>query len=268
MRLGTALGIVLVATASAAAGPYTFTDDLLNDWTGLSICEIHGIGSYVDTDNGKVHFQIRTDVPQSGFDGSDGRAWTHFSPGDLFIAVGTSNPFDPAAAVHGIALTTHGNIVQQAYPGENWDDVVEGRLYTDAAFATGTYENYQHARAKHGRPFSPDDQDGDNHTNSYWSLIKTGTEVLDVSDIDYTPAAPGDAWDYLITGYVETGAIGLTPGMEYVLFHSIECGNDAAQHIGSTPSFPGGDPPAVPEPGTAGLAFVGLIFALRRRRQA
>jgi hypothetical protein len=269
MRLGITMAILTAFCGAAGAGPYIFADDLSGDWTGLSICEIHGIGSYID--DGTLHFQIRTDVPQGGFHGSDGRAYTHFSPGDLFVAVGTDDPFDPAiggpgVAMHGIAVTSHGNVVQQAYAGENWDDVVEGRLYTDAVFATGTYENYQYARAVRGLPFAPDDGDGDNRTNSYWSLIKTGTEVADASAIRYDTAPPADPWDYTVTGWVDMAAIGLGPGMKYTLFHSIECGNDGAGHSGDVPE--GGGPPPIPEPATAGLTLLGLLVAFRRRRRS
>jgi hypothetical protein len=267
MRPVLSIGVLLVfcVAGSVAASPMVFTDDLIGDWSGDPICEIYGIGSRIE--EGKLFFEIRTDTPQAGFFGYDGRAHTHFSPGDLVIAVNTDNPFSPGVALHGIALTSHGNIVQQAYAGETWDNVSEGSLYLNAEFATGTFERYQQYMAGRGVLVDPDDQDGDDRLNSYFSLIKTGSEVLGQSDATYAAADPGDLWDYVISGWVEMEAIGLLPGMDYALFFSLECGNDAALHT-HTYFDPGGpeDPgPAIPEPGVHGLILAGLGLLYRRR---
>jgi len=234
-----ALMVVLGLVQTATAAPLTFTNDLVGDYTGDTRCEVYSIGSGVE--DGKLYFEVRTNVPRNGFYGSDGRAYTHFSPGDVLIAVGTSDPFSPGATIHGIASSSHGNVVQQAYPGESWTYVTKGRLYTNATFADGTYENYQYYNVTHGRPYTPDDQDGNNHVNSYPSLIKYGTEVTGQSSLSYNGAGCSPPWDYKITGWVELDAIGLDCGMEYAMFYSPECGNDGAEHNGQVPCPPTGE---------------------------
>ncbi|MFW6158749.1 MAG: PEP-CTERM sorting domain-containing protein, partial [Planctomycetota bacterium] len=161
--------------------------------------------------------------------------------------------------VYGVATTTHGNVVQQAYPGETWTDVTEGYLYTDAVFCDGTYEDYEAYMTSHSRPYEPDDQDGSLHVNSYFALIKSGNEVIGESDISYQSVC-GQPWDYEITGWVSRDAIGLGCNTEYALFFSLECGNDGAEHGSET-----GDCP-VPEPAGASLMLIGLLLARRRRR--
>jgi MYXO-CTERM domain-containing protein len=214
--------------ASAVAAPLNFTQDYLGDYSGDSDVEIHAIGSKVE--DGKLYFEVRTNFPSYGQWGQDSYDHTWFRPGDLFIAVGSEDPFDPAAAVHGIAVTSHDNVVRQAYPYETWDDVVKGRLYTDATFADGTFESYQHRMDHRGIPYAPDDQDGNDWVNSYPTLIKYGNEVSGVSQLSYSSASCCRPWDYEITGWVELDAIGLDCGSSYALFWSMECGNDGAEH--------------------------------------
>jgi MYXO-CTERM domain-containing protein len=229
---------LLVVSPGALAAPLTFTNDLVGDYTGNYRCEIYGVGAGFE--DGKLHFEIRTNTAQSGFWGSDGRAYTHFSPGDIFIAVGTLNPFDSSAAIHGIATTSHDNVVQQAYGGETWDYVQEGNLYTNATFADGTFESYQYWCDRLGRTYHPDDQDGNDCQNSYPTLIKTGTEVLNKSSLTYSSVC-GEPWDYEITGWVDTDAIGLECGMDFTMFFAPECGNDGGGHNGTAPCPPTGD---------------------------
>jgi len=237
-RLFVVLAVLIVARV-VAADPMVFTDDLIGDYTGSDICEIYAIGSKVE--DGKLYFEIRTDVPKYSFWGYDGRANTYFSPGDVYIAVGTDDPFDTAgAAVYGIASTRHTNVVRQAYPCQTWQRVEKGRLYTNADFADGTYEKYEYSLIQDGKTYAPNDQDGSICVNSYPTLIRYyDQEISGRSSLSYSSADWCDPWDYEITGWVELDAIGLGCGTDYTIFFAPECGNDGAEHSGCIPCPPG-----------------------------
>ena len=266
-------GFVVVVTLLgpvAAAEPFRFTPDYYfeggyyyGDGTP-SPFEIWEVGSRVES--GRLEFSILTDTPEQGLPGSDSYAEdVVLSPGDLWITVGTTNPFTTCWPRHAIALTTHANVVPQAYPGQGWPTVTKGRLYKDAEFATGTFETYQEYMVSSGFWYTPDDQDGDDTQNSYLSLIRGfGAEVTGHSDVSWT-YEPYWYWDYdvddwrladswRVTGWVDLDQIGLTADTPYSLFVSCECGNDGALHA------------VIPEPATAGLLLLGLVAAGRRRR--
>jgi hypothetical protein len=255
MLASVALSAVLAAPALAV--PLNFTNDLPNDRVSYRAYEVYAVGSAVDA--GKLYFEVRLNFPEAGIVASDSYGVNQIDPGDLVIAVGKPSVFDTGAILHGIAVTSHGNIAPQAYPGEVWDDVVKGRLYTHATFADGTYEAYQAKKVGQGQPYTPNDRDGDNFKNSYPTLIKYGTEVTGVSNLSYDAADPALTWDYEITGWVETSAIGLGVDQDYALFWTMECGNDGAEHHDKIPP--------IPEPATGSILLLGLLSVRRLRRR-
>ena len=132
-------------------------------------------------------------------------------------------------------------------------------MYTDATFADGTYEDYQDWLGDHGRPFAPNDGDGNNRINSYPTFIKSGTEVVGASALEYS-RVHGKDWDYAITGWVDLDAIDLMAGMDYAVFFAPECGNDGAVHTNVVPA------PVIPEPAVGLMLLLGLPV-LRRLRE-
>jgi len=251
------LVILAVAETATAVPTLSFTNDLLGDYAGPRTYEVHGIGSGIE--DGRLFFEVRTNLPQSGGTGRDSYAYTTISPGDVLIAVGAASPFDLGAMIHGIAATSHGNVAQQAYGGEVWQNVAQGLLYKDATFADGTYEEYQDWLGDRGQPFAPYDGDGNDRVNSYPTFIKNGTEVAGASGLEYS-RVHGEDWDYAITGWVDLDEIGLLAGMDYALFFAPECGNDGAVHTNVVPA------PVVPEP-AAGLILLLGLPCLRRLRE-
>ena len=288
MRVYIAAGLILsmaVLGTTADAAPYDFTRDYYEQG-GYSIgdgsapiFETWEVGSRIT--QGRLEFSILTNLPPTGAYADDSYVDnTLISPGDLWITVGTRDPFDGGYPRHAIALTNRndqdhpddydtnfgGNVVRQKYPGEVWPAVTQGRLYKDAEFSTGTFETYQQWMNSNGYWYTPDDRDGDDTTNSYMSLIKDfREEVTGHSDAAWT-FEPYWYWDdglgdwalqdsWRITGYVDLDEIGLTPLTPYSLFVAPECGNDGAGH--SSP---------VPEPAAFLPALLGLIAARRRRK--
>jgi len=251
--------LTLAAAPVALAVPLVDSYDLTGDMTGGWHYEILSVGSAVEC--GKLYFEIRTNYPKAGiWDRDSYAANTHLSTGDIAIGVGVTQPFDPTGTYHGIAVTSHANVVQQAYPGEVWSPVVEGRLYTDATFADGTYEEYEQWLTDRGIPYKPNDHDGDRRNNSYPTLIcDYGAEVVGQSSVSYLAADPADSWDYEIQGWVDLDAIGLSANMDYTIFFSTECGNDAWWRGDNVPDQ------SIPEPGAAALLLMGLIARRRRR---
>ena len=222
--------------------------------------EIWEIGSKIEGDS--LLFSIWQDLPETGAVFNDSyQDGAHISPGDLWIVVGSCNPFDPGADVHAVALTTHDNVVQQKYPGETWDTVTQGNLYKDAEAATGTFETYQQHMMDQDQWYWMNDQDGDNAKNSYMSLIKDyDEEVTGKSSVQWTEEPYWDGYAMVsawrITGSVDLAEIGLGPGDMYTLFISMECGNDAAKT-----ECP------VPEPGVLPVLIGGLAATTLRRRR-
>jgi hypothetical protein len=234
--------------------------------------EIWEVGSKVV--GGQLKFSIWQDLPAGGAPFSDGyQDNANISPGDLWITIGSCNPFDPNATRYALALTDRtqnvdydpaygGNIVRQKYQDERWPEVTQGALYRDAVAATGTFEEYQQHMTNQGHWYWMDDQDGDDTANSYMSLIKDyEEELLGVSSVQWTEEgyeywAWYSAWR--ITGSISLDALGLDPGDTYSLFISMECGNDGAKHCDEVP---------IPEPGSLMLMLGGLATAAVRRRR-
>jgi hypothetical protein len=237
---------------------WSYTSDPSTDTAGTDSYKTYGMGHAIA--NGFLYVVVQTNFPEAGATGNDSyTSMTHFSPGDLYLNVGgtfqtnTGNPF-------GIATTSHANVVTQAYPGEVWTNVTAGRLYSNAVFATGTYEQYQ----ENHPTFAPDDGDGNNKLNSYPTLIKSGNQVAgDISGVRYRANGASDPWDWDIFYKVSLSALGLNPlgGDNLQAFWVMECGNDGAQDVFRTP--------VVPEPSTIALVTAGITaLAVRRRRTA
>jgi len=246
----------LALCAPAWGLTYTWQDDPLNDATGGSKWQGYGIGYAID--NGKLNFQIRTNLPPWGGWGYDSYAYTHFSPGDLYINIGGRFQ-DGTGEAFGLGFTNHANVVQQAYSG-TWDPVVKGGLYTGAVFADGTYEGYESYLLSHGITPEPGDGNLSDGKNSYPTLIMGYTdEVLGAGAVSWA-CNTTDPWAYDITGYVDLAAIGLDAGESFQLAWGPECGNDLVAVEGTNP---------VPEPSTMFLLAGGLIAigAVRRRRR-
>jgi hypothetical protein len=173
--------------------------------------------------------------------------------GDLYINVGGTFQTN-TGSVFGVATTSHANVVTQAYPGA-WTSVTAGSLYSEATFATGTYEAYQQAKPN----YQPDDGDGSTGKNSYPTLIMTGTQVAgDVSATAYF-STPSEAWDYEIYYKIAVSSLGIDPNEQVQLFWAMECGND-----GTTTTFE----KAIPEPTSIALLMAGIsALAVRNRRK-
>lgn len=242
------------------SGGYDYGDSI-----GGPVFEIWDVGAAIS--NGRLYFSILQNLPETGAVQTDSYAENqNLSPGDLWITLGTTNPFQPGATRYAIALTSHDNVVQQKYPGEIWPNVTKGNLYTNPQWSTGTFETYQKYMNDNGYWYTPNDQDGNDSKNSYMALIKGfDTEVTGQSDVTWTQDGWYWEWSYSqqdwykmdmwrITGSVSLSAIGMTPCMPYNIFISSECGNDGASY-------------AVPEPATAGLFAMSALGLLARKRR-
>jgi hypothetical protein len=260
-----ALALIFVCTGAfalsitdgeLAALSFSVRQDSLTDTAGSNAFKTYGLGHAIA--NGFLYVVVQTNFPEGGALGNDSyTSMTHFSPGDLYLNVGGTFQTGGGSA-YGIATTSHANVVQQAYAGQIWDSVTAGRLYSNADFATGTYERYQNNTPS----YDPDDGDGNNRLNSYPTLIRYGNQVAgDVSGVRYRNA--GGPWAFDIFYKVALSALGLNPlgGDQVQAFWVMECGNDAAEQIFRTP--------AVPEPTTVALLMAGVsALAFKRRRLA
>jgi len=246
-----------ISNAELAGLSFQVTNDPLNDRAGGAVFEVYGVGGAVA--NGFLYAVVRTNFPEAGVFGNDSYTGsTHFSPGDLYLNVGGTfqggggNPY-------GIATTSHGNVVTQAYA--TWGSPVsQGRLYNPSGggpfFADGTFENYQNTTPT----FNPDDGDGNNGLNSYPTLIRFGSQVGgDVSGVRYQ-AVGAQPWDFEIYYKVSLASLGIDQtGGNVQLFWAMECGNDGGQHFTKVP--------AIPEPTTVALIAAGVTaFAAHKRR--
>ena len=258
---------------------FEFTLDYYND-SGWDIgdandlpYEVWEVGARITHD--RLEFSIWQNLPKDGIDGPDSYSDSARQvPGDLWIVVGSCDPFaepsDPdGISRYAIALTTHGNVVEQKYPDEVWPEVTEGNLYLNAEFATGTYEEYEEFMRDNDYWYWPEQPDGDFTQNSYMTLIKGfEEEVTGRSGVTWT-YEPYWNWDedaqawyeedaWRITGWVDRSAIGLGFSTDFALFYSQSCGNDGAAHCGTTPP--------IPEPGSLFTVAAGLLLARKRRR--
>ena len=299
-------GLALLAlslSSTAGAGPFQFRQDSFycqsdGYYYGDALpaqFEIWELGSRIVQTapaSFRLEFSLWADLPETGayaVDSSD--TLQLLSPGDLWITVGSRNPFSatPGVTRHAVALIDRndqnhpddydpnfgGNVARQKYPGEVWPQITQGNLYTNAQFATATFEEYQLYIKQQTPPpglseywYSPDDQDGNDSLNSYMTLIKgfdqeiTGHSAVTWTleqywywDTDLDDWALQDAWR--VTGYVDMDQIGLTPSTYYSIFVSSECGNDGAWQFW----------PPISEPATLSLLAAGLAAARRRRRR-
>ncbi|MCE7907119.1 MAG: PEP-CTERM sorting domain-containing protein [Candidatus Omnitrophica bacterium COP1] len=240
---------------------WSFTSDPSNDAASSSgtSYETFGMGSAIK--NGFLYVVVQTNFPEAGGVGSDSyTSVTHFSPGDLYVNVGGSFQ-NGGGSIYGLATTTHANVVQQAYSG-NWSTFQSGKLYQNAVFATGTFEQYQLAHPN----YKPDDGDGNNRVNSYPTLLRGGNQVAgDISGVLYR-AASNSNWAYEIIYKISLGALGLTGGSKdplTQLFWVMECGNDGVEHFVKS-----GTDPVVPEPTTLALMVAGIGALAAKRRRA
>ena len=278
---------ILILSCSVGSGAVTdITPDYyfdgvwyVGDSNGMPF-EVWELGSGIvesSPGNYRLEFTMLTDLPEAGAVADDGHGDNLLTLGDLWITVGSINPFDmsPGVTRHAIALTTragapnglHGNVAQQAYPGEDWPETTKGNLYTNVGsrFSDGTYETYQQWMTANGYWYTPDDEDGDDTNNSYLAFV-TGfdAEITGHSYVQWDDGTAEAYFDedgilrnsYRITGWVDMDQIGLVPGdWDYCLFVSSECGNDGAKHV------------PVAEPATVGLLAAGVVAAGMRRRR-
>jgi hypothetical protein len=242
-----------ITDAELSGLSWTITSDPTTDTAGTTAYKTYGAGTAIS--NGFLYVVVQTNFPQGGAMGNDSyTSMTHFSSGDLYLNVGGTFQ-SHTGSVYGIATTSHANVVQQAYAGQTWTSVTAGNLYSNAVFATGTYEQYQLSISGE----APDDGDGNNRVNSYPTLIKTGNLVAgDVSGVRYTAAAAAKEWDYEIFYKVSLASLGLDAGETVQAFWVMECGNDGAQAFATNK--------AVPEPSTIALITAGVAALAARRR--
>ncbi len=235
----------------------TFTDhysDLLNDHSGGAGFSIFGISCTVE--NGYLYVAVHTNFPKAGLAGADSYSGGNtFDPGDLYINVGGTFQAGGGSA-YGVATTTHGNNVTQAY-GAWGAGVTEGGLYSPAAggpfFADGTWEVYE----AHLGVVDPTDGDGSMFVNSYPTMIRYGTAVAgDVSGTAYFANAT-DPWAFDVVYKIDVDAIGFNGTQDIQLFWAMECGNDGVQITKEG---------EVPEPATVALLAAGIsAMAVRRK---
>lgn len=231
--------------------------DLLNDHSGGSGFSIYGISCTVE--NGYLYVAVHTNFPKAGLTGSDSYGSNKlFNPGDLYINVGGTFQAGGGSA-YGVATTSHGNNVTQAYAA--WGGAVtEGGLYTPSGagpfFATGTWEVYQ----AHLGVVDPDDGDGSPVINSYPTMIRYGTAAAgDVSGTAYlnNTITVAEPWKYDIVYKVDVNAIGYNGTQNLQLFWAMECGNDGVEIVKEG---------EVPEPATIALLAAGIsAMAVRRK---
>ena len=212
------LAVCLSACPIAFAGSIPTTQDsyycagdgyYYGDGLG-DLFEIWELGSRVawhePTREWRLEFTALLDLPKAGTIETDTKGQNLLSPGDLWITVGSREPFAQGAGIstHAIGMATRsdnadydpsfgGNIVRQEYPGQWWPMVTEGSLYKDAVPADGTFEDYEEYIKQQTPPcglseywYGPLDPDHgdplagktDDQINSYWSLIKDYAQEL------------------------------------------------------------------------------------------
>lgn len=225
------------------------TKDFANDYTGKIDFNISGINSSYDDQFFYVCVQVN--LPKSGILGNDSYAYNNLlSPGDLFILVNNNK--------YGLATTTHGNVVQQAYKNETWTNVVEGNMYSGADFATGTFEKYQQLI---GTEFPGDDGDGNNKLNSYSTLIKNGVLMNNTGSSVLYNAVSGKDWQYEICYQFLYNSLNIKENDKLTFSWSMECGNDAIRQDRVFAK-------TVPEPMTIGMIMTGLIaFSVKNKKR-
>ncbi len=278
--------LVAFAAVPASANPAGPFDSLGLHWNwcpdppndsspfGGSTFEIYGIG--VAWTDSTIYVNVKTNFdPTATPSGGDSYGNNTFSAGDLYLNVGGSFQ-SRTGDVYGIATTSHGNEVTQAY--SMWGGAVTaGELYSitdanengelhggvkggsgddgatggaDDGWASGTFEGYNPGSGIR----SPGDGAIDGR-NDYPTLIRYGDEVAgDNSSFAYTgPHGSNPKFDLWYS--VDRAAIGLTCANDLQVFWAMECGNDGSEWNGE-----------VPEPATIALISAGLAAMVNRKK--
>lgn len=259
---------LLLFTGTGWALTWTYSYDPYNDATGGNIWEAYRMG--YASDDQYLYFNMWVGLPISGASAEVTYGTTWLEPGDLYINVGGEHNAG-TGDVYGLALTTHSGDMNND-PNDNsypWSPVTQGHLYSDALFATGTYEGYPNAGPT-GTPYDGG-LDPFGHRNNYPTHIAGyGTDLgyqgpvtwtyLGYTDVDPS-ANTKNRPVYEVNARISLVDLGLQGGGTFELWWAAECGNDGAMIAGSVPT---------PEPGTLGLLSMGFLslggYVIRRKR--